>query len=175
MRVRDATFGAIVAAGPRAAAQAADYSFVFESVLEGYLLHYGEPPDAPDDPDLRLLEGDLAYAVGLARLAEIGDLEAVFELADLISLCAQVHIEGRARGEDSLPAALWSLCALAVGTGSWPGHRTAKEAVRTGRSDAHVLALAEARDRAAAEGIEADLNSALIAFRPMARAGSRST
>ena len=43
------------------------------------------------DPDLRLLAGDHLYAFGLVRLASIGDLEAVDELADLISLCAQAH------------------------------------------------------------------------------------
>ena len=41
-----------------------------------------------DDPDLRLLAGDYLYALGLSRLARLGDLEAVRELADLITLCA---------------------------------------------------------------------------------------
>ena len=54
-----------------------------------YLLHYGEPRAFVGmDADLRLLAGDALYAQGLARLAEPGDLEAVAELADLISLCA---------------------------------------------------------------------------------------
>jgi hypothetical protein len=176
---REATFGALVAAGPRAGGHAADYTFVFESVLEGYLLHYGEPqPEVPDDPDQRLLEGDLAYALGLARLAELRDLEAVAELADLISLCAQVHVEDRGEpdpGADSLPAVLWALCALAVGTGPWAGHAQVKVAVRSQRVDALARGLSEASARAQAAGIEAELNSALIAFREMGRAASRST
>jgi hypothetical protein len=178
MRATEATFGDLVAAGPRVGERAADYSFVFETVLEGYRLHYGDPRPELDDPDQRLIEGDLAYALGLARLAEVGDLEAVSELADLISLCAQVHVEGRGEpeaGGESLPAALWALCALAVGTGPWAGHRQVKEAVRARAPGVAPAALGEARDRAAAAGIGDDLNSALIAFRSMARAASRST
>jgi hypothetical protein len=179
LTARQAAFGALAAAGPRAAERADDYTFVFESVLEGYLLHYGGPQlDGPDDPDLCLLEGDLAYALGLARLAELADLEAVAELADLISLCAQVHIEGRGDAEpgaDSLPGVLWALTALAVGFGPWPGHAQVKEAVRSVDPEADARALAEARARAGTLGIEADLNSALIAFMPMVRAASRST
>ena len=74
--------------------------WVLESVREGYLLHYGEPRalDGIDD-DLRLLGGDTMYALGLARLAAEGDLEAVAELADLISACAQAESEGRPTGE----------------------------------------------------------------------------
>jgi hypothetical protein len=169
--------GALAAAGPRAADDPTAYSEVFEKVLEGYLLHYAEPSaEGPDDPDMRLLSGDLAYALGLARLAELGDLEAVSQLADLISLCAQVHVEGRAGldEEDSLPAALWALCALAVGTGPWPGGEQVKEAVRAGETAA-ATALAEARRRARQSAIEHDLNSALIAFRGMVRPASRST
>ena len=49
------------------------------------------------DDDLRLLAGDALYALGLTRLAETGDLEAVAELADLISLCAQAQAESRPR------------------------------------------------------------------------------
>ena len=61
-------------------------------ILEGYRLHYGEPLVVrPGDNDLALLLGDQLYALGLARLAELGDLEAVAELADVISLAAQAH------------------------------------------------------------------------------------
>ena len=48
----------------------------------------------PEDPDLALLAGDRLYALGLERLAAIGDLDAVAELADVIALCAQAHAEG---------------------------------------------------------------------------------
>src|SRR4051794_5285000 len=74
--------------GPRA--------FALEAVYEGFLLHYGTPRAfAGMDADLRLLAGDTLYALGLDRLARAGDVEAVAELGDLISLCAQVQAEGR--------------------------------------------------------------------------------
>ncbi len=71
--------------------------WVLEAVREGYLLHYAEPRafEGMDD-DLKLLGGDTMYALGLARLAADGDLEAVAELADLISACAQAESDGRA-------------------------------------------------------------------------------
>jgi hypothetical protein len=47
------------------------------------------------DPDLRLLAGDTLYAQGLARLAQLRDIGAVAELADLISLCAWAEAAGR--------------------------------------------------------------------------------
>jgi hypothetical protein len=71
-------------------------AYVLEAVYEGYLLHYGEPRAFVGmDPDLRLLAGDALYAQGLAALAEAGDMEAVAELSDLISLCAWAEAEGR--------------------------------------------------------------------------------
>jgi hypothetical protein len=70
--------------------------FVLEAVYEGYLMHYGEPRAFTGmDDDLRLLAGDALYALGLARLAEFGDLEAVAVLSDLISASAQAQAEGR--------------------------------------------------------------------------------
>ena len=72
-------------------------AFVLEAVYEGYLMHYGEPRAfAGMDDDLRLLAGDSLYALGLERLADAGDLEAVAELSDLISDSARAHAEGRA-------------------------------------------------------------------------------
>ena len=77
--------------------------FVLEAVYEGYLMHYGEPRAfAGMDRDLRLLAGDALYALGLARLAEAGDLAAVVALADLISESAQAHAEGRSADAESL-------------------------------------------------------------------------
>jgi hypothetical protein len=72
--------------GPRA--------FSLEAVYEGFLLHYGTPRAfAGMDPDLQLLAGDTLYALGLDRLARAGDVEAVAELSDLISLCAQAQAD----------------------------------------------------------------------------------
>ena len=64
--------------------------FVLEAVYEGYLMHYGDAARLQrHGPDLRLLAGDALYALGLSRLAEAGDLEAVAILSDLISGSAQ--------------------------------------------------------------------------------------
>ena len=79
-----------------------DYALLFEAIREGYLLHY---------EDSRLLAGDYLYALGLARLAELGDDRAVVLLADLIGRCAQLHAEGR--GADV--AGLWDEAARALG------------------------------------------------------------
>jgi hypothetical protein len=122
----DAVFGPLAAAGPRAAA-AGEYSLVVEAVREGYLLHYGEPRLlAGYDADLALLAGDYLYALGIERLASLGDSDAVRELSDLISLCAQLHAEGR---EDALPA-LWKASATAVGEGPSQTHEAAKRSLR---------------------------------------------
>jgi hypothetical protein len=89
--------------------------FVLESVYEGYLLHYGRPRvfEGMDD-DLRLLAGDALYALGLARLAESGDLPAVAELADLISASARAHAEGRGDSAE----AIWDSSAAALRSGA---------------------------------------------------------
>jgi len=77
--------------------------FVLEAVYEGYLLHYGEPRAFTGmDRDMRLLAGDALYALGLSRLAETGDLEAVAVLSDLISATAQAQAEGRAADAEAL-------------------------------------------------------------------------
>jgi hypothetical protein len=78
-----------------AGAEARFEDFVLEAVHEGYLLHYAEPNGFSGmDEDLALLAGDSLYALGLARLAQEGDLEAVAKLADLITGCAKAHAEG---------------------------------------------------------------------------------
>ena len=84
------------AAGPRAAVAPDTYALVLAAVREGYLLHYADPRVVGTrDPDLALLGGDRLYALGLAKLAELGDLEAVACLADLISDCARAAAEER--------------------------------------------------------------------------------
>jgi hypothetical protein len=104
-------FGLLAAAGPRAAPAPAEYALVVEAVREGYLLHYGEPRLlAGHDPDLALLAGDYLYALGIERLAALGDTEAVHGLADLIGACARLHAEGR---EDEVPA-VWERSIQAI-------------------------------------------------------------
>jgi len=89
-----------------------EYAPVVESVREGYLLHYGEPRVlAGHDADLGLLAGDYLYALGIERLAAMGDAGAVGVLAELIGRCAQLHAEGR---EAEAPA-LWREAAAALG------------------------------------------------------------
>ncbi len=105
-------FGLLAALGPRSAASPGEYALVVEAVREGYLLHYGEPRLLRGhDDDLALLAGDYLYALGIDRLAALGDAEAVAALAELIGRCAQLHSEGR---EDEVPA-LWRAAAFAVG------------------------------------------------------------
>jgi hypothetical protein len=102
-----------------------------EAIREGYLLHYERPRLIEGaDGDLRLLAGDYLYALGLEKLAARGDLDAVRELADLISLSAQVHAENGNGSADRLAAALWLAATVAVGAGSTPEHERAKEALR---------------------------------------------
>ena len=85
--------------------------FVLEAVYEGYLMHYGEPRAFTGmDRDMRLLAGDALYALGLSRLAETGDLEAVAVLSGLISATAQAQAEGRARDAE----ALWEASAASL-------------------------------------------------------------
>jgi hypothetical protein len=102
------------AAGPRAAGQEAEYELLLEMILEGSLLHYGSPRvvDTPDR-DLALLLGDQLYALGLARLAALGDLDSVVVLADLISQLAQAHAEG----DVARAGKIWDAGAVAIGWG----------------------------------------------------------
>ena len=125
----DGALGAVAAAGPRAAGREQDYALLVEAIYEGYLQHYGAGRIVrPDDPDLALLAGDRLFALGLARLAELGDLEAVSELADVISLSAQAHAEGDAERA----GATWAAGAAAVGHGGGPVLEAAKAAARAG-------------------------------------------
>jgi hypothetical protein len=160
-------FAQLVAAGARASDDPRGYALVVESVFEGYLLHYCHGRLVQDaDPDLRLLAGDHLYAFGLARLAQIGDLEAVDELADLISLCGQAHAEeaSRIRPPWQLTGALWASSVLAVGDGSWPEHEQAKLAARDSGAKVIKNVLDAASDRAQALGRAPSLQHALIAF-----------
>jgi hypothetical protein len=133
----------LAARGPRATAHAAEYELLLEMILEGSLLHYGAARVVRvEDPDLALLLGDQLYALGLSRLADLGDLEAVSELADLISLLAQA----RAAADAPLADAIWEAGATAIGWGPTPQHEAAKALARGG-DRAAVAALLECARR----------------------------
>jgi len=89
------------------------FALAVETIYEGYLVHYGRPRlFAPGDHDTLLLLGDYLYAHGLVRLAAAGSVEAVADMGELISLCAQVRAEGS--GDDG-PA--WAASVALLGKG----------------------------------------------------------
>jgi hypothetical protein len=117
----------VAASGPRAAADPDEYELLMEMILEGVRLHYGpQRLVRTDDHDLALLVGDQLYALGLARLAALGDLDAVAELADMISLVAEAHADAN----DGLAAAVWEAGAVAIGWGESDQHAAAKRRAR---------------------------------------------
>jgi hypothetical protein len=134
----------VAAAGPRTRGREREYELLLEMILEGYRLHYDEPVVVrPDDTDLALLLGDQLYALGLARLAALGDLDAVAELADVISLVAQAH----SASDRELADAVWEAGAVSVGWGSDEDHRRAKELARGHEPDAGAALRAVAAAR----------------------------
>ena len=129
----DGSLAAAAAAGSRTAADPGEYALLVEAIFEGYLQHYGAGRVVrPDDPDLALLAGDRLFALGLARLAELGDLAAVAELADVISLAAQAHAEEDPERAD----AIWGAGVAAVAHGGGPELEAAKAAARAGEQGA---------------------------------------
>ncbi len=128
--------------GPRASAHPAEYELLVEAIYEGYLLHYGVPRLLrPVEPDLALLAGDQLYALGLARLVRLGDIHAVAQLADVISLCALAH----GSGEPELAYAVWDAGARAVGWGGTGRHERAKRLARV-RAPSALAAMREAAE-----------------------------
>jgi hypothetical protein len=139
--VRDAHAGGTAGArGPRTAGREVEYELLLAMIREGSELHYGEPSVVDtQDPDLALLLGDHLYALGLSRLARLGDLAAVAELGDAISLIAQA----RAGGRPDLAEAVWKAGVIAICHGPNEGLEGAKELARMGDSRA-TQALLEA-------------------------------
>jgi hypothetical protein len=120
---------ALVAGGPRVAGSEDEYGLLIEAIYEGYLLHYDVPrvlrrPEA----DLAVLAGDRLYAIGLARLVELGDTFAVAELADTITLSSLAQ----GAGDTELAEAVWEAGARTVGWGPSDQHKAAKELVVAG-------------------------------------------
>jgi hypothetical protein len=104
----------VAASGPRSAGREDEVALLVEAIHEGHLLHYGAAATLSQaDPDLALLAGDRLYALGLDRLARLGDLESVDVLAEVIARCAQAH----AAGDPDGAAAAWEAGARAVGWG----------------------------------------------------------
>jgi hypothetical protein len=92
-----------------------------ETIYEGYLVHYGMPRlFAAPDADTALLLGDYLYAHGLVRIADLGDVDAVGDLSELISLCSQLRAEDAA-GD----GALWAATAALLGSGRLDEARSA--------------------------------------------------
>ena len=119
-----------------------------ETIYEGYLVHYGRSRlFAPEDRDTALLLGDYLYAHGLVHVAETGDVAAVSDLAELISLCSQARADGR-DGD----GAAWAATASSLGAG---GLELARSALRE-KGDASLLD-ASARTAAGDEAVESAL------------------
>lgn len=106
------------------------------------------------------------------RLADIGDLDAVNELSDLISLCARAHAESEgATSPWQLTGALWANAVLAVVGGSWAAGREAKEVVREQGAKVIKKVLDAARERAQELRLTPRLEQALIAFQRTVEGG----
>ena len=121
------------------------FALGLETIYEGYLLHYGTPRlFTPTDHDNALLLGDYLYAHGLVRIASFQEVGAVSDLAELISLCAQV----RAGGLDGDGAA-WAASAALLGRGRLDA---ARDALRLAGDGGPLLALA--RDAAGGDAVE---------------------
>ena len=149
-----AALGALVASGPATQDDPDAYALVIESVREGYLLHYGEPRVIVGaDSDLRLLAGDYLYAIGLERLAGLGNLPAVRELSDLISIGAQLHADDDSPRPAPVGEALWLASTLAIATGETAGLDEAKFALRAGNPGAEKAARDAAIGIASAAGL----------------------
>ena len=124
------------------------FALGLETIYEGYAVHYGRPRQyEAQDGNAALVLGDYLYAQGLARIAALGEVEAVADLAELISLCAQ----GRADGRDGDGQA-WAATAALLGRSALDA---AREELRD-RGDSYALERV-AREAAGDEAVDAAL------------------
>jgi hypothetical protein len=142
---------------------APEHALAVETIYEGYLLHYGRPRlFEPADLDTAVLLGDYLYAHGLVRLAEAGSVDAVADLAELISLCAQLraeHLEG--------DGVAWAATAALLGMRD-PRLEQGRAALRLGRDPAPLAT-------AARDAIGERLDAALAAHAGLAAPGMAGT
>jgi len=132
-----------------------------ETIYEGYLVHYGTPRlFAPADPDAALLLGDYLYAHGLVRIASGGEVDAVSDLSELISLTSQLRAE-EADGD----GVLWAATAALLGADA--GLEAARAALRL-RADPSLLDAA-ARKTAGDEAVERALSAHADRFADLVR------
>jgi hypothetical protein len=118
---------------------AQEFALGLETIYEGYLLHYGRPRlFAPADRDAGVLLGDYLYAHGLVRVARLGRVPVIADLAELISLCSQLRAE-RSAGDGAVWAATVAL--LGAGDGRL---EDARAALRDGGDPGPLVRLAEA-------------------------------
>ncbi len=101
------------------------YAVGVETIYEGYLLHYGRPRLFAADGHNALLLGDYLYAHGLVRVAAHEDVDAVADLAALISVCAQLRAD-----TDPGDGEAWAATAALLGRG--PLRETRETAVLDG-------------------------------------------
>jgi hypothetical protein len=126
------------------------FALGLETIYEGYLLHYGRPRlFTRSDRDNALLLGDYLYAHGLVRIASFHEVGAVADLAELISLCAQLRAED---GGSDGPA--WAASAALLGQGRLGD---ARDALRL-RGDPGLL-VGLAVESAGAEAVESALSA----------------
>jgi hypothetical protein len=124
------------------------YALGIETIYEGYLLHYGKPRlFAPEDEDTALLLGDYLYAHGLVRIEEVGSVEAVSDLAELIALCAYLRAEQI--GGDG---AVWAATAAVLGRGELEDGRS-RLRLDNDASPLERLARAQAGDAAVEQAL----------------------
>jgi hypothetical protein len=133
------------------------FALGLETIYEGYLVHYGRPRlFAAPDGDTALLLGDYLYAHGLVRIAECGEVDAVSDLSELISLSSQLRAED-ADGDGPL----WAATAALLGAGS--ALDDARAALRL-RGDASALDAA-ARAAAGDDAVERSLAAHVLRLR----------
>ena len=116
------------------------YAIGLETIYEGYLLHYGRPRlFAGDDGQTTLLLGDYLYAHGLVRIAAQEEVDAVADLAALISLCSQLRADGGSGDGEA-----WAATAARLGQGPLNGDQTPAALGATARETAGAAALERA-------------------------------